>query len=210
MSTSYKIFLSSTKKDLEKERRSLIELLKTAEYEVCCMEWFGSFTQHPKVEVENYVRQCPIYILLIGESYGSIPEQDDVLLGKSFTEFEYDAACKKCREEGMVILCFKKNIERTDERLINFVDRLGKSHGIANFTDADDLPGIVLASLRRELNKPEFKKLFQEEPVAEKQVEDKNHLSGDLKYFCDRYYQADAFDNSFYLTNYQSPIHLFL
>ena len=210
MSTSYKIFLSSTKKDLEKERRSLIELLKTAEYEVCCMEWFGSFTQHPKVEVENYVSQCPIYILLIGESYGSIPEQDDVLLGKSFTEFEYDAAYKKCREEGMVILCFKKDIERTDERLIKFVERLGKSHGIANFTDADDLPGIVLASLRRELNKPEFKKLFEEEPTPEKETEDKNHLSGDLKYFCDRYYQADAFDNSFYLTNYQNPIHLFL
>ncbi|HKH59743.1 MAG TPA: DUF4062 domain-containing protein [Flavitalea sp.] len=209
MSTSCKIFLSSTKKDLEKERRSLIELLKTAEYEVCCMEWFGSFTQHPKVEVENYVRQCPIYILLIGESYGSIPEQDDVLLGKSFTEFEYDAACNKCHEEGMVILCFKKDIERTDERLIKFVERLGKSHGIANFTDADDLPGIVLASLRRELNKPEYKRLFEEETVTEK-VQDKNHLSGDLKYFCDRYCQADAFDNSFYLTNYQNPIHLFL
>ena len=209
MSTTCKIFLSSTKKDLEKERRSLIELLKTAEYDVCCMEWFGSFTQHPKVEVENYVRQCPIYILLIGESYGSIPEKDDVLLGKSFTEFEYDAACKKCQEEGMVILCFKKDIERTDERLIKFCERLGKSHGIANFTDADDLPGIVLASLRRELNKPEYKKLFEEETVTAK-VEDKNHLSGDLKYFCDRYYQADAFDNSFYLTNYQNSIHLFL
>ena len=209
MSTSYKIFLSSTKKDLEKERRSLIELLKTAEYDVCCMEWFGSFTQHPKVEVENYVKQCPIYILLIGESYGSIPEQDNVLLGKSFTEFEYEAACKKYREEGMVILCFKKDIERTDERLIRFVDQLSKSHGIANFIDADDLPGIVLASLRRELNKPEYKKLFGDS-VAEKEAEEKNHLSGDLKYFCDRYCQADAFDNSFYLTNYQNPIHLFL
>src|SRR5687768_4016755 len=111
MPASYKIFLSSTKKDLEKERKSLIELLKTADYEVCCMEWFGAFTKHPKDEVEDYVKQCPIYIILIGESYGSVPEMDNVLLGKSFTEFEYDAACKK---EDMIILCFKKEIEITD------------------------------------------------------------------------------------------------
>ncbi len=96
-------------------------------------------------------------IIRIGESYGSIPEMDNVLLGKSFTEFEYDAACKK---EDMIILCFKKEIELTDERLKKFAEKLGKSHGIALFKDADDLPGVVLASLRRELNKPEYKKLF--------------------------------------------------
>ena len=185
-------------------------MLKTAEYDVCCMEWFGSFTRHPKDEVESYVRQCPIYVLLIGDSYGSIPEKDDILLGKSFTEFEYDAACKRCQEEGMVILCFVKDTQRTDERLLKFVERLRKSHGVSTFTDADDLPGLVLASLRRELNKPEFKKLFPEEASQKKETEDKNHLSGDLKYFCNRYNQADAFDNSFYLTNYQNPIHLFL
>lgn len=184
-------------------------MLKTADYEVCCMEWFGAFTRHPKDEVEDYVRQCPIYIILIGESYGSIPEIDNVLLGKSFTEFEYDAACKKCKEEGMVILCFKKEIERTDERLLKFVDQLGRSHGIANFKNAEDLPGIVLASLRRELNKPAFKSLFQK-PEVEKPTEDQNEFSDDLKYFCNRYNQADAFDNSFYITNYQNPIHLFL
>ena len=210
MSANFKIFLSSTKKDLEKERSTLISLLKTAEYDVCCMEWFGSFTHHPKIEVENYVKECPVYILLVGESYGSIPEQDEVLLGKSFTEFEYDAACAKCKEKGMVILCFIKEIERTDDRLVKFVDRLRKSHGVANFKDADDLPGLVLASLRRELNKSEFKALFTDEKVQPVKVVDKNHLSGDLKYFCNRYNQADAFDNTFYLSDYQNPIHLFL
>ena len=206
MSNSHKIFLSSTKKDLEKERKSLIDLLKTADYEVCCMEWFGAFTKHPKDEVEDYVSQCPIYILLIGESYGSIPEMDNILLGKSFTEFEYDAACRKCKDDAMVILCFKKEIERTDERLLKFVNHLGKSHGIANFKNADDLPGIVLASLRREENKPKPVPVNQ----PSKPAENKNHLSADLKYFCNRHNQADAFDDSFYLANYQKPIHLFL
>ncbi len=208
MSSAIKIFLSSTKRDLEKERRSLIELLQTAGYEVCCMEWFGAFTKHPKDEVEDYVKQCPIYILLIGESYGSIPEIDNVLLGKSFTEFEYDTACKK---EDMIILCFKKDIEQTDKRLRKFSGSIGKSRGVALFKNSDDLPGIVLASLRRELNKPEFMKLFQQEPVAvQPAVAEIKPLSGDLKYFCNRYNQADAFDNSFYITNYQNPIHLFL
>ncbi|MBA2562548.1 MAG: DUF4062 domain-containing protein [Chitinophagaceae bacterium] len=208
MPASYKIFLSSTKKDLEKERRSLIELLKKADYEVCCMEWFGAFPKHPKDEVEDYVNQCPVYIILIGESYGSIPEVDGVLLDKSFTEFEYDAACKK---KDMIILCFKKEIEHNDERLKKFAERLGKSHGVALFKNADDLPGIVLASLRRELNKPEYKKLFQDEIMpVQQQAGQKAQLSTDLKYFCNRYNQADAFDNSFYILNYQSPIHLFL
>ncbi len=208
MASSIKIFLSSTKRDLEKERKSLIDLLQTADYEVCAMEWFGAFTKHPKDEVEDYVKQCPIYILLIGESYGSIPEMDNILLGKSFTEFEYDAACKK---QDMVILCFKKDIELTDERLKQFAERVGKSRGVALFKNADDLPGIVLASLRRELNKPEYAKFFPQEPVViQPSVNEVKPLSGDLKYFCNRYNQADAFDNSFYMTNYQNPIHLFL
>ena len=206
MASAIKIFLSSTKRDLEKERKSLIDLLQTADYEVCAMEWFGAFTKHPKDEVEAYVNQCPIYILLIGESYGSIPEMDNVLLGKSFTEFEYDAACKK---QGMVILCFKKDIEQTDERLKKFSDSIGKSHGVALFKNAEDLPGIVLASLRRELNKPEYVKLLQQEPAPASALQNKQ-LPNDLKYFCNRYNQADAFDNSFYISNYQSPIHLFL
>ena len=210
MPSNYKIFLSSTKRDLEKERKSLIELLKTADYEVCCMEWFGAFTKHPKEEVEDYVNQCPIYVIIIGESYGSIPEMDNVLLGKSFTEFEYDAACKKCKAGEMIMLCFVKDIVRTDERLIRFVTQLGKSHGVATFKSADDLPGLVLASLRRELNKPEYKKLFEDEDVPQKLPVDDTHLSTDLKYFCNRYNQADAFDSSFYISNYQNPIHLFL
>lgn len=208
MASTIKIFLSSTKRDLEKERRSLIDLLQTAEFEVCCMEWFGAFSKHPKDEVEAYVKQCPVYILLIGESYGSIPEMDNALLGKSFTEFEYDAACKK---ENMIILCFKKDIEQTDERLKKFSDNIAKSHGVALFKNAEDLPGIVLASLRRELNKPEYAKLFQTEltPAPIPSISNKQ-LSSDLKYFCNRYNQADAFDNLFYISNYQSPIHLFL
>jgi len=193
MSTNNKIFLSSTKKDLEKERKTLIDGLSKAGYEVCCMEWIGAFPRHPKDEMEYYVKQCPIYILLIGESYGSIPEMDKILLGKSFTEFEYDAAHKKCKEEGMVILCFIKEIERTDDRLIKFVDHLRKSHGIESFKNADDLPVLVLASLTREEHKQTAK----------------NHLSTDLKYFCNRHNQADAFDNSFYNTNSQNHIHLF-
>ena len=206
MASSAKIFLSSTKRDLEKERKSLIDLLQTADYEVCCMEWFGAFTKHPKDEVEDYVKQCPIYILLIGESYGSIPEKDDILLGKSFTEFEYDAACQR---KDMVILCFKKDIVQEDEKLQQFAERVGKSRGVAFFKNADDLPGIVLASLRRELNKPQYAKLFQPE-IVNVAGNDVKPLSSDLKYFCNRYNQADAFDNSFYINNYQSPIHLFL
>jgi hypothetical protein len=172
------------------------------------MEWFGAFTKHPKDEVEDYVKQCPVYILLLGESYGSIPEMDNVLLGKSFTEFEYDAARQK---KDMVILCFKKDIDQTDERLKKFTESIGKSHGVALFKNADDLPGIVLASLRRELNKPEFVKLFQQEPLTlQPSISETKQLSVDLKYFCNRYNQADAFDNSFYITNYQNPIHLFL
>lgn len=140
MASAIKIFLSSTKRDLEKERLSLINLLQTADYEVCCMEWFGAFTKHPKDEVEGYVKQCPIYILLLGESYGSIPEMDNVLLGKSFTEFEYEAACKKT---GMIILCFKKDIEQTDERLKNFTAAIGKSRGVALFKNAEDRKSVV-------------------------------------------------------------------
>ena len=210
MPANYKIFLSSTKRDLEKERRSLIELLKTADYEVCCMEWFGAFNKHPKNEVEDYVKTCPIYVIIIGESYGSIPEMDNVLLGKSFTEFEYDVACERCKEGKMIILCFVKDTPRTDERLIKFTERLSKSHGVAIFKNADDLPGLVLASLRRELNKPAYQKLFGDDEAPSKPPADDTHLSTDLKYFCNRYNQADAFDNSFYISNYQNPIHLFL
>ena len=206
MPSNCKIFLSSTKKDLEKERLNLIDRLQTADYDVVCMEWFGAFTKHPKLEVEDCVNQCSIYVLLVGENYGSIPEFNNELLEKSFTEFEYDAAKKRSCEEGMLMLCFIKDVERKDPRLLKFVEQLGKSHGIVVFKNADDLPGLVLASLRRESNKPENKKLLGELDIPTQEVKS---LSTDLKYFCDRYQQADAFDGSFY-ANYSNPIHLFL
>ena len=84
------IFVSSTYEDLKAYRdeveRSIIYMNQT----IKGMEFFGSTPERPLDKCLQTVRECKLYIGIIGMRYGSVEEDS----GKSFTELEYDEAVK--------------------------------------------------------------------------------------------------------------------
>jgi hypothetical protein len=84
-----KVFLSSTFKDLEQYRASVIARLRRLDgVEVRCMEDFGARAGSPRDFCVREARECDLFIGLIGHLYGFIPDGDDA----SITEQEYVAA----------------------------------------------------------------------------------------------------------------------
>ena len=84
------IYGSATYEDLKAYRdeveRSIIYMNQT----IKGMEFFGSTPERPLDKCLQTVRECKLYIGIIGMRYGSVEEDS----GKSFTELEYDEAVK--------------------------------------------------------------------------------------------------------------------
>jgi hypothetical protein len=86
-----KAFLSSTFKDLESYRAAVITRLRRLDgVTVRCMEDFGARVGSPKEFCLREARECDLFIGVIGQLYGFIPDGDET----SITEQEYQAAEK--------------------------------------------------------------------------------------------------------------------
>ena len=85
------IFISSTYKDLVKERKAVWELLKRYDVNIVGMEEFGARKDSPLTTCLKEVEQSNIYIGIIANRWGSIEEES----GKSYTQLEYEKAIEK-------------------------------------------------------------------------------------------------------------------
>ena len=88
------IFISSTYKDLVKERKAVWELLKRYDVNIVGMEEFGARKDSPLTTCLKEVEQSNIYIGIIANRWGSIEEES----GKSYTQLEYEKAIEKDKE----------------------------------------------------------------------------------------------------------------
>ena len=189
---AYRIYISSTEKDLKDERQNLKISLEQAGYDPRCMEKYAAFSNRPKDECEKDVRSSHMYVVIVGERYGSLPVMPDgSILEKSFTEYEYEAAIA----EKISILAFIKKIPRdaSDVKLKNFISRLDKAHGIKEFIDADELSKQVIISLTNLTGKS-----------------NRNGINQNLKYYCNRSGQVGKFDEIYYKMRSDHHIHFFL
>jgi hypothetical protein len=189
---AYRIYISSTEQDLKDERQNVKIALEQAGYDPRCMEKYPAFTSRPKDECERDVRSAHIYVVIVGERYGSLPIQaDGTKLDKSFTEYEYEAAVGS----NIPILAFVKKRDRTndDAGLQKFVARLFNAHGVKEFTDADELSKQVLIGITS---------------ITEKAV--RKGINPNLKYYCNRSEQASRFDDIYYNLKCGDYIHFYL
>ena len=191
---AYKIYISSTYRNLIEDRALLRLRLDQAQYTTVCMEKYPpALSQHIKSKCEDDVKCCDIYIGIIGDSYGSLARDEaGNELTLSYTEYEYDAAVAS----GKKRLVFFKQLEKKpeDPRLVAFIDKIKATPFFTgSFTEINELAGIVLASL-----------------VAETGDNQKKIFSPDLKYFCNRSEQASVFNNIFFKEKAASKIHFFL
>lgn len=103
----YQIFISSSYKDLQNERKALIEQILRAGHIPSGMEMFTAGDTEEFEVIKRAIDQCDIYVVLIGSRFGSFNPKT----GQSFTEMEFDYASGI----GKPILAFLKEDEEFKE-----------------------------------------------------------------------------------------------
>ena len=94
----YQMFISSTYKDLIKERDAVImAILKNYHFPIG-MEMFHADDQEQWVQIANTIDMSDFYILIMGNCCGTLIENDEI----SYTEKEYNYA----RSKGIPVLAF--------------------------------------------------------------------------------------------------------
>jgi hypothetical protein len=83
----YQVFVSSTFKDLEKERWEAVKALMTMDCIVAGMESFPAVDEEQFEYIKEIIDDCDYYLLILGGRYGSLAPD-----GMGYTEKEYDYA----------------------------------------------------------------------------------------------------------------------
>ena len=134
---NYKVFVSSTFKDLKDHRAHVIQSLRNAGLFVDPMENWTADSDEPKMFSQDRLADCDLCVLLVAFRRGFVPEGETL----SITQMEYEAALR----QGVEVLVYQlddhaKWWANYDERekdpgLKEWRSNLGKRHGAEFFTD---------------------------------------------------------------------------
>lgn len=97
MNPRYQIFVSSTFRDLRRERQAVLDAILELGHFPAGMEVFPAANATPWTLIDAIISESDYYVLIVGGIYGNTDEA-----GLSYTEREYDLACEK----GIPILAF--------------------------------------------------------------------------------------------------------
>lgn len=86
----YQVFVSSTFRDLEKERWEAVKALMTMDCIVAGMESFPAVDEEQFKYIKEIIDDCDYYLLIMGGRYGTLAPD-----GVGYTEKEYDYALSK-------------------------------------------------------------------------------------------------------------------
>jgi len=147
-----RVFISSTWRDLQKEREAVeaaLHRMKSTAFSG--MEYFGSRPETPKEVCLTEVARSHVYIGIFAHRYGSLDKET----GLSMTELEYRKA-QECDIPCLIYLMDKSvhvlpdNVERDTEkatRLEALKHELLDRHTVSFFQNPDNLATRVLADL---------------------------------------------------------------
>lgn len=150
------IFVSSTYEDLKSYRDEVERCIIRMNQSIRGMEFFGSSPVNPLEKCLQTVRECKVYIGIIGMRYGSIESSS----GKSFTELEYEEVIKN--KIPVLIYIFDENhpiapkfVDTGDnaEKLEAFKSQLKLTHVVSMFTNPADLGKKVSQDLMEVLKR---------------------------------------------------------
>lgn len=97
MNPRYQVFVSSTFRDLKRERQAALDAILELGHFPAGMEVFPAANATPWSLIEAIIAESDYYILIVGGMYGTTDEE-----GVSYTEREYDLACA----QGVPVLAF--------------------------------------------------------------------------------------------------------
>ncbi len=152
MEKKYKVFISSTYKDLVEERAAVSQTLLDYGCIPAGMEQFPSSNMRQMEYIEKMLNYCDYYILILAGRYGSLDSD-----GIGFTEKEYDYAIS----QNIPVMSFviqdesklqKEKCEDTVDKcdlLKKFKDKVCKNKLVKFYTNPDNLCTNVVLSLKK-------------------------------------------------------------
>lgn len=137
----FPVFVSSTYEDLIPYRECAQRVLIRLEQTIKGMEFFGSNPNRPIDVCLKSVRECKIYVGIIGMRYGSIDSEK----GKSFTQLEYEEAVKNniptliyIISDDCPVLSKYVDTDKRAEKLAAFKSQLKEKHTVSFFKSPED------------------------------------------------------------------------
>lgn len=149
MDKRYQVFVSSTFRDLQDERRAIIQALLELDCIPAGMELFPASDESQWELIRRVIADCDYYIVVVGGRYGSTDSS-----GVSYTEREYDLAV----EIGLPVLGFvhadpdqipsgKSELATEARAKLDAFREKVRSRMCRDWRTADDLGGAVSRSL---------------------------------------------------------------
>jgi hypothetical protein len=149
----YQVFISSTRKDLEEERRTLTDALLMNDFIPVGMEHFPASPDKAWPIIKRFIDECDFYVLVIAGMYGSINPANKL----SYTESEYLYAAQA--KKPLYAFIHKDirtlpagNVEPSASRrrkLAEFTARVEANVVRASWNAPDNLATKVTAALNR-------------------------------------------------------------
>lgn len=146
-----KVFLSSVAKGLEACRDAAYERVNKLDgYHCVRMEDFGARDAAPADLCRQKVRECDIFVGIVGPRYGSCPPDMDT----SFTEIEYETARKEGRrrlvfvtDENFPLADSLREDDTTYAKLARFRSTVLADRGSVFFSSAQELALLVATAI---------------------------------------------------------------
>lgn len=160
MNKKYQFFISSTYEDLKEERQAAIQAVLTLNQFPVGMEMFSAADEEQWGIITEAIDSSDYYILIIGNSYGTIID-DGSDKGISYTEKEYNYAAEK--KIPVLAFLIDKSLEQFSsaimkdekekaklEKLVLFKDKVKDSHHTVKFWhSADNLEAEISQSISK-------------------------------------------------------------
>ncbi len=107
MANKLRVFISSTMEDLQNERQAVVERLHSLGMEPVHAETFSPTGETSWAVIEQEIRDCHLFVLILGKSYGWQPDAGHGGGGeKSVTHLEFELA----RQLNVPVLSFMKRL----------------------------------------------------------------------------------------------------
>lgn len=145
---NYKVYLSSTFRDLEAYRKAILELFKyiSDDFTITAMEGYTAEDMSALQKCVSDVEKCDIYILLLANRYGHIPENNlQNPHRKSITQLEYETAIHPANKKKVLV----------------YLADVNNQHGVEFMQDEE---GELKAEKRQKLDA--FRKMVSEERLS--------------------------------------------
>lgn len=168
----YKVFISSTFADLQEYREALREAISKAGFEPLMMENYAASAYTPLETAEKDIRNCDIFILIVGNRYGGIPTSST----KSYIQIETELAIELKKPILVFIyddgLKSKEKATENDVRLNEFKEFLLRDYLVQFFATQSELIIHTYQSLARIRMR-----LQQRDEILERQVREVNEVA---------------------------------